>query len=369
MIVYIVPFFITILAAIKYDIGGHQDIKQKIIWYFLYGYLILLIGLRYKVGGDTLVYMEEYVWRKNLSEWTFSWQDYYEPFYTLLCALTKTISDDFVVFQIVHAILLNSCLFYFISKSTNYRFTALLFCFIYYYLYFSTEILRESLAILIFVLNYKNFEKKKWGKYYFGVLIAILFHISAVVLVAFPLFRGLKFNWKYLILLFFSIVLFANINSFFSLFTNADKIGYKLMLYEDNLLIKGGFLGTLLTIFSFCRFTVIPLFFYLWMKKILKLKPQYESMICLYTLLGIGVWFNSVIFERFPNYITPLFFISVANVLVDSLKKKASISRKMMGVVFFCLIIIVYGTFPARIYMRWIPYYSIFNPHSVVRIK
>ena len=96
------------------------------------------------------------------------------------------VGDDFVYFQLLHIIILNSCLFYFISKSTEYRFSALFFCFIYYYLYFSTEILRESLAIFVFVLNYKNYEEGNWFKYYCGVCIAILFHISAVILIVFP---------------------------------------------------------------------------------------------------------------------------------------------------------------------------------------
>ncbi|MCS3212316.1 hypothetical protein NXX89_12925 [Bacteroides thetaiotaomicron] len=89
-------------------------------------------------------------------------------------------------------------------------------------------------------------------------------------------------------------------------------------IYEDSSLVSGGILGAILTLLVCSRFTLLPIAIYLWDKKILKECPKYEGLICFYTLLGVGAWFNSVIFERFPNYITPLFFISLTNIIIPS---------------------------------------------------
>lgn len=365
MILYLIPLFVSVFGIFIFDLNKNKG--SQIVYCSLFVYLVLLIGLRFEVGGDTLVYMEDYKWRSNLSEWKFSWMDYYEPLYTLLCAFSKSIGENFVYFQILHAVILNSCLFYFISKNTEYRFSAIFFCFIYYYLYFSTEILRESLAIFIFVLNYKNLEKGNWLKYYSGVCVAVLFHISAIVLILFPLVRKMKFNLIYFVVLLLSVFLFINIDVIFSVFMNFSKISDKMSSYNDVLLVDGGVLGVILTFLIVCRFSLLPLLIYLWDKKVLKESPRYEGLVCFYTLLGIGAFFNTTIFERLPNYITPLYFISLTNILVPCLFRKATLSRKLVGAIVFCLIIIVYTSFPARIYMRYIPYYSVFNPNSVDR--
>lgn len=328
-------------------------------------YLVLLIGLRFEVGGDTLAYMEDYKWRPDLTQWKFSWVDYYEPLYTLLCSVCKTISDEFVFFQIIHSVILNICLFYFIYKSTKYKFSALFFCLIYYYLYFSTEILRESLAILVFIINYKNYEEENWIKYYVGAVIAMMFHISAIILLIFPFVKWMRFNKMYVLILIVSIIAFSKLDVLFSIFGDMAKISGKIRIYED--LSTNSVLGILLNFLAFSRFTLIPLAIYMWDKKVLKEHPKFEGLICFYTILGVGIWFNPAIFDRFPNYITPLYFVSLANIIVPSFFKSATASRKLAGTVFLCLIIAVYGSFPLRIYKRYVPYYSIINPQSVYR--
>lgn len=56
--------------------------------------LTLLIGLRFKVGGDTLSYMGDYGWRKGLADWEFDLTDKFQPGYTLLCSIGKSISPE-----------------------------------------------------------------------------------------------------------------------------------------------------------------------------------------------------------------------------------------------------------------------------------
>ena len=177
----------------------------------------------------------------------------------------------------------------------------------------------------------------------------------------------MRFNKAYWLILCVSIILFSKLSVLFSFLGDIAKISGKIELYEG--IEVGKSLNFLLVLLSFARFTFLPLAIYLWGKKILKEHPQFEGLICFYTILGVGVWFSPVIFDRFPNYITPLYFISLTNIIIPSFLKTATLSRKLAAIVFICIILIVYGSYPIRIYKRYVPYYSVFNPHSVERVK
>lgn len=140
MLPYIILFVTSLLGVVQYDINRHNRTK-KIAWYFLFCYVILLVGLRYRVGSDTLVYIWGYDRLPSWGElnWSEIWSYEFQPLYVLLCAIAKSISPDFTVLQILHAFIINSCIFYFIRKNTQYPFTGL---FLYFFLYFFISIPR-----------------------------------------------------------------------------------------------------------------------------------------------------------------------------------------------------------------------------------
>ena len=122
MLPYLIPFFFSVLCAIRYDINNRKD-EGKIFGYiFLFIYLTLLIGLRYRIGGDSLTYEGVYEHEKDLSTWYFTFMHIYQPGFTFLFALAKTISPNFVSFQLLHISVVNILLFIFIWKNTKYRF-------------------------------------------------------------------------------------------------------------------------------------------------------------------------------------------------------------------------------------------------------
>ncbi|MDE6264241.1 MAG: EpsG family protein, partial [Paramuribaculum sp.] len=154
------------------------------------------MGLRYRVGLDTLNYMEGY---QDLPTFqTYELQNFilyrYEPGYLLLCMICKEIGNEFFLLQIFQSIILNTAVIYFFYMYCKNPFMALI---LYYYIiwpYFNTEILRESIAISIFILNYENLNKGKYLRYYIWTILAICFHFSAIILVLFPLFKNIKCN-------------------------------------------------------------------------------------------------------------------------------------------------------------------------------
>ena len=123
--------------------------------------LVLIAGLRYRVGGDSLHYMDIYPAMPTfaqLKETDFS--EGYGPLWYLFCAISKVFGNNFVCLQILHAVIVNvTFLCVFVRKSTN-TFACLLIYFLIYYLYYNMEILREALAVCVFCFDIKNLIEK-----------------------------------------------------------------------------------------------------------------------------------------------------------------------------------------------------------------
>lgn len=359
MIVYLIPVAATVLAALYYDWTGRKR-GRDIVWYLLFVYLVLLVGLRYKVGGDTLNYMDYYAWAPDLSGWKFiDAKNPYEPFFTLLVSAARSVSGEFYVFQLLHALILNACIFYYIAHNTKYRFSALFFCFLIYYIYFSTEVLRESLAVFVFVLNYRNYRDCRWGRYYFGATVACLFHISAVFLFLLPFVRWLRLDWKFGVLAVLCVAGLFYMQSIFAMLEDLGRIGNKVSSYEDV-----HFVGYLWTGLRFLQYTFIPLAILVFGKYVLRTEVHYEPLYCVMALLGIGVLFSPVVFSRFTNYIYPLYALSLADVLCTGLGRAASAVRRLAALALGAVVFVVYGSYYVHLdfYLRWVPYSSVLVP-------
>lgn len=353
---YLIPFFLTFILAIHYDINCSKGISKKFWLCLLFIYLTCLIGFRYHVGGDSLTYEMVYDNATDLSSWHFTFQHIYQPGFTFLYAVAKSISSDFYVFQLIHVIIINTLLFNFICKNTKLWFLSLFLVEYMMYLYFTTEILRESLAVLVFVYDYKNYHNNKLLKYLIGVLIACCFHISAVVLLFLPLLRHIKLNKKFIIIC-LGLGMFVYIfNGFFSKFTD-NIVGEKVGNY------LGGYYGALFTLFSVLRGGVCPLLILLCHKYLLKDNSKYENILCIMVLFGLASTFNPLIFGRTVNYFV-LFFILDASYCIHSLIKKHSVAMYHNCFILICILFLSYSSlyFHIHQYKRYIPYSSIFNP-------
>lgn len=360
--VYIIPFLAVIFGAIKYEVCKHRDDGKFIIWLGLYTYLVAVIGFRYMVGGDSYVYFQYFndMPREQISN--ISWDSDYQPGFVLLMTLCKLVYPSFTSFQLIHALIINTCLFYFIAKESKYRFTTMFLCFLIFYINFSVEILRESLAIMVFIFNYKNLESKKWFRYYVGALVAITFHISAVFLLILPIFKILRLNKTYIALLFIAFLALNQLQFLFTFFENVEKINKKITDYAE---ASYGWKSTLL---FFATRTIIPIGLFYWAKHKYKMKVRYEFLMCTFGLLGICSIFNTIIFTRFTNYIMIFYCVALADVLIVFFQsRKSTVSRAFIYFT-FSLILITYSYFsfywPDRYYQKWWPYYSIFSEES-----
>ncbi len=356
MVPYLIPVLISILCAIQYDINGRKGIGKQLWFIFLYIYLTLLVGLRYHVGGDSLVYEKVFdVITNDLSTWHFTFVDIYQPGFTFLYALSRSISPEFYCFQIIHALILNTLLFLFISKYSKYRFLSLLLIEYAMYLYFSTEILREALAVLIFTFNYPNYREKKWIKYLIGVAISILFHISASFLLIIPFLHSLKFNRKFF---FFCLGLFAFIPVLYKVFGTASDniIAHKISRYK---VIFFGYFETFSYVLSGAIFPI----FILWYLKKNKIESRFETLICIQIIFGLASVVNPIIFGRLTNYFVLFFLLTLAELFHTELRSRSRIlKRNSLIIALFFVLTYSPQYLNQGKYIRYIPYSSILNP-------
>jgi len=103
--IYLIILIILLVPVFLYDVAGFN--KGMNGWYiFEFTILVLLAGLRYRVGGDTLFYMgffDEYPQLNELSDFDFAGAEF-NPLWYIFNAITKFIHNDFVTFQIIQAI-------------------------------------------------------------------------------------------------------------------------------------------------------------------------------------------------------------------------------------------------------------------------
>ena len=210
--IYLFVFILLLIPVVKYDLmaktGGENG------WFcFNLVVLILLAGLRYRLGGDTLMYMsmyDEWPAMDELKYFDFD-EALYNPLWYVYASVAKSLGSEFWVLQIIQSTIVNTVFFYFFKKySPQYYFSVILLYYIGFYCYFNMEIMREALCISVLLLITGALLEKRWILYYLGCLVAIGIHFSALIMLFFPFcrlfFKKPSYIMQIIILLSFFVV-------------------------------------------------------------------------------------------------------------------------------------------------------------------
>jgi len=364
--IYLIVFIYLLVFVVKFDINKKEE-GADFTYYTVLVVFIAIAGLRYKVGGDSLVYYEtfkEIPLLFDLFDYDFS-ETRYDPLWIILSSLSKSIIDDFAFFQFLHAIIVNVIIFRFIKQYTVYRFTAIFLYFSGFYLYFNMEIMREILAICVFLLAYPCYRDKKWFQFYIYAIIAFLFHSSAMILFLFPLFRYLKMNLIgiSIILGFFYISLFFEAILKLGLF--AARITDKYDFYSD---ISLNFFGILYAFIFYCFIPILIMYFN---NKLDSEEKIFEELTFTYFFLAF-IFLAMSGFGRFLNYVTPFVIIYLAD-FINKIINNERLHRFRFTIVIIMLFVIAFPKIQYYLidtsnvvegthqYNLWIPYSSIFT--------
>lgn len=321
--IYFIVILICLACVVMYD-SRRLVLGRDFFFYFLLLCAILVAGLRNGLGGDTIRYMEHFEAYPLLSEinsGTFFGVKF-EPLWLLTNILLKSLSFDFYDFQIVHAIFVNSVVFLFFKRYSAFPFLTIFIYFIIFYLYLNMEILREAVAIAFFLLSFKYLRNRMWWKYSFYILVASLFHASALLLFCIPFFINHKITirniLRYLIISFVGVQLFSFL--IYNFIGDTNMIGRSLV-YIELFNWESAFK-------SLFFFYIIPLFIYLYLSKkckISEIHSKLDILIMPYFFIASLTIASPGIAGRLMNYMMPAVLIYTTYIFVYSLKVKFNV--------------------------------------------
>lgn len=365
--IYLITILVLLIGVIRFEILKRID-KNNLWFWFEWLFLVLLAGFRYKVGGDTQFYYDDfdnYPTLLDINE-QFIKNSRFNILWIYLVSTCKTIVNDFAFFQIIHAIIVNTTFFLFFKKYTNRYFTAILIFNLLYFFKYNTEILRASLAVSTFLWSFKYLLCKKWIKYYALSFIALGFHSEALIIFVFPFFYKLedfKINIKnFSFILLLSFVLLFSVNLLPVMNNIANLLGNENVIDSVSLYTDSSKLGQGVTVLGYLRKIVVNSVWLL-IAYLLNGNKYYYIRIFLipYFVFSILILNYSNIFYRFIDFLNPIAIIALCLGYEETLKRKALFLRIVI------IAYIIYMILSYVIYLLdgyWVlfyPYSSIFN--------
>lgn len=263
--IYSIPYILLIIIfgciAIYYQTIDNKEIRQYLIAGCFIIYLFFF-GFRGFIGTDWTGYYPAFDSCSSsylyINPFTMidGWR--IEPGFTLLMFLSKSILPSYDFFIFICCLINEILLFKFLSKRTdNIPLTLIIFLCMGGFI-MQVNLLRNSIAILLFINSLEYIEKKEPIKYYSICVLAISMHLSALLFLPLYFILNHKCNkWVYLVI--FAIgnaILLLHIKTItpvLSMIVGEDKIAkmldaYTQGVYEDaNFKISIGYIERLLT--------------------------------------------------------------------------------------------------------------------------
>ena len=202
--IYLFVLLLTLYFALKYDIIGGESNGYNKNFHFklLLTIYIGLSGFQFQVGTDVYQYMIEYE-EFNVASFTFS--DLFEggegrrqPGWLLLLFLCKSLSSNFFILKLIHAIVINVAVFSFFKRESKYPFLCIFLYAMMGYLVINFNLLRQAFSLAFVLYGYSYLNRKNYKQFIFCAIGAFMFHSSAILVLIFPLFKFLKHN-KYVV--------------------------------------------------------------------------------------------------------------------------------------------------------------------------
>jgi len=375
----------TILAAyfsFRYDgIEEYNSHKQHRLW-FMCGYLICLSGFSYGLGGDKFAYMQYYEeYPDSLSEaGEFIWLEFmakgHMPLWTLVNIFAKSVFGSFYAVQIIESVAINVAVCFIVSKYTHRFFLFLLvYFFTLQYFIFNTEVMREGVAQAFALIGmYGWMNGKKW-LYIITLVIAVLFHPSALTILIFPLMR-FKVS--------LSTIIYGLITAFLIWFLSDLLLGKVMLSVAGGLgamvqkvlfysIKASNIFGFTRSVFTYLIFPLIIMYTAVQYEENDELKKQKEQMMAFALALGIIVC-SFTGFIRLYNSVRIFYLIMMTDFIYSMFKQRKHLIIRLstlVGTIFLIGLqyMTPYKTTNTRFYDYFFPYTCILNEDKSVFIR
>jgi hypothetical protein len=268
----------------------------------------------------------------------------FEIGYKILNVLFKQISNNIMVmFVFINTITL-TLLFNFIKRN-NYSFYDIILPY-YSFMYISLQlgIIRQAIAVSIFIYSIRYLKNREGIKYFFLILTAFYFHRSALILFPLYFFINRKIKQVYIIISYvliillyilkidiFGVIFNFGLNFFYS---NGNSILNKIIFYIENSL-DNNYLG----IGFIERFFIFNILIYI--RSVLEKKNKYNKFlnIC-YNLSMFSILFQTVAFNfafftvRLRYYFLIFRFFLISSFIINLKSNEAKVILKMILIVY-----------------------------------
>lgn len=307
-------------------------------WMSIFGGIILFMygALRsISVGIDTIDYAEAYLLVQNLSfEAIFSSSALLvsrDPiFYFFVKSLTFISKDPHLLLMIISAIVAISFSYFVYKNSVNPFMSFIMFIGLRYYSFTLTG-LRQAVAWSLIFYSYEFIKKRQLKKFTLVIIVASLFHSSAILFIlAYPLSYLRNVKKISLIIMFGLLLNFTTNNLFLKLLTKIP-----ILQQYENYLYRDESAGTGITMIMI--YILILCFSYIMRKKIDK-KSTYFYLMYNLSIVGLGITLLSF---NYANIFRIGYYFIFPIVLILPISIKSSFNKKSEVVVSFLVILLL----------------------------
>lgn len=373
--IYLGVVVLVLVMIIRYDINGlkrNKDFCYNIVLLAL----ILIAGLRYRLGADTTIYLYNFYHTipelGNLKPDFWNWDE--EPLFNLINSIVKTLGGRFYIVQFIEAIFVNVLLFRYVKKHSDYIFTCVFFYIIWMFTFYNMEEMRASMALVVCLFANDYILEKKWIKGFLLFVVAGLFHKTAfIVLLVSPFLLFLRKSIVYGCLFvgvafLLGIIVQKNFGDYIyilDLSQTASEDMEQYMKMTGQLDQEGNNLNFFIV--NIFPFLVYPLFALLYIKRhndksrILQLQP----------LLFVGLTFVAVqasmqLAYRFVHFYAIYLIMFIAEMLIGIVKNENITKKGKPSVWSYCksfvlllplLVVLIRAQMDT--YVRYFPYSSV----------
>lgn len=193
--IYLALTALPALLSWRYDCWrrptGNRSSAAGIWLWIMFLMLTLTAGLRHRLGVDSVVYENMYAGWPGISTLsTFDWDSSrFQPLFIVLVSLPRSLSSDFLWMQILEAVAVNAAVVLTVSRISRRPFLLLLFYVVFLYLQLNFEVLREGVAVALFLIAWLLWRKGETVSYLALTAVAGLLHPMAFALLLLPVIR------------------------------------------------------------------------------------------------------------------------------------------------------------------------------------
>lgn len=345
MLFYYCIWLVSSFLALPFSYGKYK----KSFFYFFVIFLVILIGLRFEVGGDWFNYIRKYYEYGEV----LKFKDFIslaEPGYGILNYISVYLNiDDTILVNFICAIIFFLCLSNFSIKLGNLFFPFYI-CFTYTIIVVCTGYTRQSVAIGFSLLAFLSLIDKKILIFLIYIALGALFHKSILIfLILFPFgieFLAKRSNFLLITYSFVSLLIMTILLYYASI---SEQSAY---VDVNSEMTSGGVYMRLLM-------HVIPVCYYLYYRRSFKEKFENYKLFDYFLLVIIYVMFLAGFLSTLADRLN-LFLVFFDLFVLTFIYNKVSINQKLLiwFLVFFSnsIVLTLWLNFGKWTQIAWIPY-------------